>query len=137
MFAAISQKYHTPIVAIWKICILVMIFATTHTFTTLLLLSVAARLYESLWVCVCVIILRYKAAHTERPFSVWYPNPGVGGYLLCVALSEGHRIGLTFSSHCPGYWILLFLHRAIIAKIARSPSGIAAHVSYGVAPAAV
>ncbi|WAH36474.1 APC family permease [Alicyclobacillus dauci] len=83
----VYDKYQTPVVAIWTTGILVMIFATTGTFTTLILLNVAARLYEYLAVCVSVVILRYKSKGAERPFKLPFgiAIPAVAA-ILCIWL---------------------------------------------------
>lgn len=70
VFAKIWPRFQTPVVAIWTTGILVMILASTGTFQHLVLLNVAARLYEYLLVCIAVIVLRFRAKDANRPFKL-------------------------------------------------------------------
>ncbi|MCL6455130.1 MAG: APC family permease [Alicyclobacillus sp.] len=70
VFAKVWPRFQTPVVAIWTTGILVMILACTGTFSHLLLLNVAARLYEYLLVCVAVAVLRFRAKEAQRPFKL-------------------------------------------------------------------
>ncbi len=70
VISAIYPSQQTPVVAIWVTGILVMIAATTGTFNSLVLLNVAARVYEYLAVCVSVVVLRFTARDAERPFRL-------------------------------------------------------------------
>ncbi|WP_206916664.1 APC family permease [Alicyclobacillus suci] len=70
VFAKISPRFQTPVVAIWTTGVLVMILACTGTFQHLVLLNVAARLYEYLLVCIAVIVLRVRAKDAHRPFKL-------------------------------------------------------------------
>ncbi|WP_436663673.1 APC family permease [Alicyclobacillus acidoterrestris] len=70
VLAKISPRFQTPVVAIWTTGILVMILACTGTFQHLILLNVAARLYEYLLVCIAVIVLRICAKDAHRPFKL-------------------------------------------------------------------
>ncbi|WDL96015.1 APC family permease [Alicyclobacillus sp. ALC3] len=70
VFAKIWPRFQTPVVAIWTTGILVMILASTGTFQHLVLLNVAARLYEYLLVCIAVIVLRFRAKEANRPFKL-------------------------------------------------------------------
>lgn len=69
-FARLSPRFQSPIVAIWTTGIIVMILACTGTFQHLVLLNVAARLYEYLLVCVAVLVLRFRAPDEARAFKL-------------------------------------------------------------------
>jgi amino acid transporter len=83
----VSRRYSTPVVSIWITGTLVVVLAATGTFTQLLLLNVAARLFQYLMVCVSVVILRRRDPLAERPFrlplGVTIP---VVAAVLCAAL---------------------------------------------------
>lgn len=83
----VSPRYATPVVSIWITGTLVVILATTGTFTQLLLLNVAARLFQYLMVCVSVVVLRRRDPLAERPFRLplGVTIPAVAA-ILCVAL---------------------------------------------------
>lgn len=87
VFAKIWPRFQTPVVAIWTTGILVMILACTGTFQHLILLNVAARLYEYLLVCIAVVVLRFRAKDANRsfklPLGITIP---VIGAALCVWL---------------------------------------------------
>lgn len=64
-----------------------MILATTGTFTQLLLLNVAARLFQYLMVCLSVVIQRRRDPLAERPFRLPFGvTIPVVAAILCVAL---------------------------------------------------
>ncbi len=69
-FSKVWPRFQTPVVAIWTTGILVIILASTGTFQHLILLNVAARLYEYLMVCISVLILRFSEKEAERPFKL-------------------------------------------------------------------
>ncbi|RIV26096.1 APC family permease [Alicyclobacillaceae bacterium I2511] len=71
-FAYTHRRRLTPVRAIWITGILAILLAVTGTFQHLLLLNVAARMYEYLMVCLSVIVLRIrpKTRTTSRPFRL-------------------------------------------------------------------
>lgn len=85
--ARIFAKQKTPVTAIWITGVLVIVAAVTGTFTKLILLNVAARLFEYALVCLSTVILRFRAQHAERlfrlPFGITIPALGT---LLCIGL---------------------------------------------------
>jgi len=85
--AALYPKQRTPVAAIWITGVLAMSAATTGTFATLILLNVAARLFEYAAVCLSAVILRFRAKEAERlfrlPFGVTIPLVAT---LLCIGL---------------------------------------------------
>lgn len=86
-FGHLDAKRKTPVVAIWITGGLVMLAAATGTFTTLILLNVAARLFEYTAVCLSAVILRFRARHAERffrlPFGITIPTLAT---FLCITL---------------------------------------------------
>jgi APA family basic amino acid/polyamine antiporter len=70
ILAKIWPRFQSPVVAIWTTGILVTILSTTNTVQRLILLQVAALLYEYLMVCVSVIVLRFRAKDLNRPFKL-------------------------------------------------------------------
>lgn len=94
VFSKIWPRFQTPVVAIWTTGILVMALACTGTFQHLVLLNVAARLYEYLLVCLAVILLRFRAKEANRPFKLPFgiTIPSIAA-ILCVWLlcQEAHK----------------------------------------------
>lgn len=87
VFAKVWRPFQTPIVAIWTTGVIAVLLALSGTFTHLILLNVAARLYEYGMVCVAVIILRLRQGRTKKsvrlPLGITVPT--LAG-LLCLAL---------------------------------------------------
>ncbi|CAN5647531.1 hypothetical protein BH24ACT21_BH24ACT21_09710 [soil metagenome] len=83
----VSPRFSTPTVAIWTTGVIVVVLAITGTFTQLLLLNVAARLYQYLMVCLSVVMLRRRDPLAERPFRLplGITIPLIAA-LLCAAL---------------------------------------------------
>jgi len=94
ILAKISPRFQTPIVSIWVTGVIVIILSVTGTFEHLLMLNVAARLYEYLAVCVSVIVLRFRAKNELRsfrlPFGVAIPAIAAG---LCIWLLSQETAG--------------------------------------------
>jgi amino acid transporter len=67
---AVQRRLETPVVAIWLTGALVALLAVTGTFAQLILLNVAARLYQYLLVCIAVAALRFRAPDRARPFRL-------------------------------------------------------------------
>jgi amino acid transporter len=66
----VSGRFGTPVVAIWLTGVVVAVLAATGTFQQLLLLNVAARLYQYLLVCLAVAMLRRSLPDAELPFRL-------------------------------------------------------------------
>lgn len=66
----VSGRFRTPVVSIWLTGALVAVIAVTGTFQQLLLLNVAARLYQYLMVALSVAVLRLRYPDAERPFRL-------------------------------------------------------------------
>ncbi|KPV42389.1 APC family permease [Alicyclobacillus ferrooxydans] len=118
VFGFISEGQKTPVVAIWTTGILVMIAATTGTFNTLVLLNVAARVYEYLLVCVSVIVLRFKDKNAERPFRLPFGIliPVVAG-ILCIwllAQEAGQQLGVALIALVIG--LVLYVLTKVIGR---------------------
>ncbi|WP_119065931.1 APC family permease [Rubrobacter indicoceani] len=56
----VSPRFKTPVVSIWMTGAVVIVLAVTGTFATLILLNVAARLYQYLMVCISAAIIRVR-----------------------------------------------------------------------------
>jgi APA family basic amino acid/polyamine antiporter len=70
LFGRVHARFATPVAAIWTTGVIVIILALTGTFEHLILLNVAARLYEYLMVCLAVIVLRFRRRDAVRPFRL-------------------------------------------------------------------
>lgn len=66
----VHLRFRTPVVSIWLTGALVVVLAVTGTFVQLILLNVAARLYQYLMVCASVAVLRYRNPDAECPFRL-------------------------------------------------------------------
>lgn len=87
VFAKIWPRFQTPVAAIWTTGILVIVLACTGTFQHLVLLNVAARLYEYLMVCIAVLVLRFRAKDMNRPFKLPFGiTVPVVAAVLCIWL---------------------------------------------------
>lgn len=79
--------FNTPVVAIWTTGVLVALLALSGTFTHLILINVAARLFEYLFVAIAVVVLRIREPHSERrfklPFGITIPLVAA---LMCAVL---------------------------------------------------
>lgn len=85
--SVVHPRFRTPVVAIWLTGAIVVVLAVTGTFAQLILLNVAARLYQYLMVCASVAILRYRDPDAERPFRLPLgPTLPVLAAGLCVFL---------------------------------------------------
>jgi amino acid transporter len=82
----VSPRFRTPTVAIWLTGAIVVFLAVTGTFTQLILLNVAARLYQYFMVCVSVAIQRRRDPLAERPFRLPFGVTIPVVAVLCVAL---------------------------------------------------
>ncbi len=87
VFSKVWRRFQTPVVAIWVTGVLASLLALTGTFTHLILLNVAARLYEYGMVCIAVIILRLRDPKSTRAFRLplGITIPLVAA-ILCLAL---------------------------------------------------
>jgi APA family basic amino acid/polyamine antiporter len=85
--ARVLPAFNTPVVAIWTTGILVAVLALSGTFTHLILINVAARLFEYLFVAIAVVVLRLREPQAERrfklPLGITIP---VAAAILCAAL---------------------------------------------------
>jgi APA family basic amino acid/polyamine antiporter len=83
----VHPRFRTPVVSIWLTGALVVILGVTGTFAQLVLLNVAARLYQYLMVCLSVVVLRLRDPEAERPFRLplGFTIPAAAT-ILCVLL---------------------------------------------------
>ena len=86
----VHPRFRTPVVSIWLTGARVVVLAVTGTFAQLILLNVAARLYQYLVVCVSVVILRLRVPEAERPFRLPLGGviPAVTAVLCALLLTQ-------------------------------------------------
>jgi len=83
----VHPRFSTPAASIWLTGALVIVLAVTGTFAQLILLNVAARLYQYLMVCVSAAILRVRGDDSETSFRLPLgPAIPVVAATLCVVL---------------------------------------------------
>ena len=92
----VHPRFRTPVVSIWLTGALVVVLAVTGTFAQLILLNVAARLYQYLMVCVSVVILRLRDPEAERPFRLplGVAIPAVAAVLCVLLLTQQPTVNL-------------------------------------------
>jgi amino acid transporter len=92
----VHPRFSTPVVSIWLTGALVVVLAVTGTFAQLILLNVAARLYQYLMVCVSVVILRFRDPEAERPLRLplGMTIPTVAAVLCVLLLTQQPAINL-------------------------------------------
>lgn len=66
----IHPRFATPVASIWLTGTIVIVLAVTGTFAQLILLNVAARLYQYFMVCVSAAILRVRGDDSGIPFQL-------------------------------------------------------------------
>lgn len=83
----VHPRFATPVASIWLTGAIVVVLTITGTFAQLILLNVAARLYQCLMVCVSAAILRVRGGDSETSFRLPLgPTIPVVAALLCVVL---------------------------------------------------
>jgi amino acid transporter len=92
----VHPRFSTPVVSIWLTGALVVVLAVTGTFAQLILLNVAARLYQYLMVCVSVVILRFRDPEAERPLRLplGMTIPTVAAVLCVLLLTQQPAVNL-------------------------------------------
>lgn len=123
----VHPRLSTPIVATWVTGGLVVLLATTGTFEALLLLNVAARLYQYLMVCLSAAILRVRRPEAERPFKLPLgPAIPAAAAILCLALlvTGQEARNLLYALAALGVGLLLYLATRLTAsRSSRSGTG--------------
>jgi amino acid transporter len=115
----VHPRLSTPVVATWVTGGLVVLLASTGTFQTLLLLNVAARLYQYLMVCLSAVILRIRQPGAERPFKLPFgPTiPAAAAVLCLVLLLTGQESrNLIYALIALGAGLLLYLATRLAAS---------------------
>lgn len=85
----VHPRFATPVASIWLTGALVVLLATTGTFAQLILLNVAARLYQYLMVCISAAILRVRGgAETSFRLPLGPTIPLVAAFLCVVLLAQ-------------------------------------------------
>ncbi|QQE77167.1 APC family permease [Alicyclobacillus sp. SO9] len=90
--ATVHPVYKTPVAAIWTTAVFAMALALSHSFSSLILLNVVARLYEYLMVCVSVVALRYRKRSrglTGMRVPIAIPSTAA---LLCTVLLTNESV---------------------------------------------
>lgn len=108
----VHPRLSTPVVATWVTGGLVVLLASTGTFQALLLLNVAARLYQYLMVCLSAVILRIRQPDAERPFKLPLGPaiPAAAAILCLVLLVTGQDArNLLYALIALGIGLLLYL----------------------------
>ncbi len=83
----VHPRFATPVASIWLTGALVIVLAATGTFAQLILLNVAARLYQYLMVCISAAILRVRGGDSEASFRLPLgPAIPIVAAILCVIL---------------------------------------------------
>lgn len=84
---SVHPRFSTPVAAIWLTGAVVIVLAVTGTFAQLILLNVAARLYQYLMVCASAAVLRVREPEAGIPFRLPLgPTVPVIAALLCAYL---------------------------------------------------
>jgi amino acid transporter len=106
----VHPQFRTPVVSIWLTGALVVVLAVTGSFAQLILLNVAARLYQYLMVCVSVVILRLRAPEAERPFRLplGVTIPAVAAVLCVLLLTQQPAINLLAALAALAVGLVLF-----------------------------
>jgi len=119
VLSRVHPRLSTPVVATWVTGGLVVLLASTGTFQALLLLNVAARLYQYLMVCLSAAILRFRQPGTERPFKLPLgPTiPAAAAALCLILLLTGQEPrNLLYALTALGVGLLLYLTTRLAAS---------------------
>ena len=98
---------------------LVVLLTLTGTFEALLLLNVAARLYQYLMVCLSAAILRFRRPEAERPFRLPLGPaiPASAAVLCLILLVTGQEArNLLYALIALGAGLVLYLATRLTAK---------------------
>ncbi|WP_047866217.1 APC family permease [Rubrobacter aplysinae] len=118
VLSRVHPRLATPVVATWVTGGLVLVLATTGTFEQLLLLNVAARLYQYLMVCLSAAILRLRRPEAERPFRLPLGPaiPAVAAVLSLALLVTGQdAVNLLAAAVALGIGLLLYIATRLAA----------------------
>jgi basic amino acid/polyamine antiporter, APA family len=100
----------------------VVILGVTGTFAQLVLLNVAARLYQYLMVCLSVVVLRLRDPEAERPFRLplGFTIPAVATVLCVLLLTQQPLANLLAALGALAVGLVLYAISRYGASAARS-----------------
>jgi amino acid transporter len=115
-------RFETPVVSIWLTGALVVVLAVTGTFTQLILLNVAARLYQYLMVCLSVVILRFRDPDAERPFRLplGVAIPAIAAVLCVLLFTQQPLVNLLAALGALAVGLVLYAVSRFGSSLARS-----------------
>lgn len=118
----VHPRFRTPVVSIWLTGALVVILGVTGTFAQLVLLNVAARLYQYLMVCLSVVVLRLRDPEAERPFRLplGFTIPAAATILCVLLLTQQPLVNLLAALGALAVGLVLYAISRYGASAARS-----------------
>ena len=118
----VHPRFRTPVVSIWLTGALVVILGVTGTFAQLVLLNVAARLYQYLMVCLSVVVLRLRDPEAERPFRLplGFTIPAAATVLCVLLLTQQPLVNLLAALGALAVGLVLYAISRYGASAARS-----------------
>jgi basic amino acid/polyamine antiporter, APA family len=122
----VHPRFRTPVVSIWLTGTLVVVLAVTGTFAQLILLNVAARLYQYLMVCLSVVILRLRDPEAERPFRLplGFAIPAVAAVLCVLLFTQQPLVNLLAAVGALAVGLVLYAVSRYGTSSARSSRGV-------------
>jgi basic amino acid/polyamine antiporter, APA family len=122
----VHSRFRTPVVSIWLTGALVVLLGVTGTFAQLILLNVAARLYQYLMVCLSVVILRLRDPQAERPFRLplGFAIPAVATALCVLLLTQQPLVNLMAALGALAVGLVLYAVSRYGTSTARSSRGV-------------
>ena len=98
----------------------------TVNFAQLILLNVAARLYQYLMVCLSVVILRLRDPEAERPFRLplGFAIPAVAAVLCVLLLTQQPLVNLLAALGALAVGLVLYAVSRYGTSTARSSRGV-------------
>lgn len=118
----VHPRFRTPVVSIWLTGALVVLLGVTGTFAQLVLLNVAARLYQYLMVCLWVVVLRLRDPEAERPFRLplGFTIPAAATILCVLLLTQQPLVNLLAALGALAVGLVLYAISRYGASAARS-----------------
>ena len=118
----VHPRFRTPVVSIWLTGALVVLLGVTGTFAQLVLLNVAARLYQYLMVCLSVVVLRLRDPEAERPFRLplGFTIPAAATILCVLLLTQQPLVNLLAALGALAVGLVLYAISRYGASAARS-----------------
>lgn len=106
----VHPRFKTPVVSIWVTGVLVAVLAVSGSVSSLILLNVAARLYQYLMVCISAGVLRLREPEAPRAFRLPFGPaiPAVAGMLCLFLLSRQPAVNLLATAGALAAGLLLY-----------------------------